>query len=131
MAAPPLPDTPFPLHGPIWANVPWPPRHLWHSRQRDFCNLRMARKRLKFDPVSSSQAPLFLNEESDKCVSASEFDQIAYTPVDFELSLSSSKSGAIDLVPWIIDMPLSEGQQTFERITRSPGSALKMILRAG
>jgi len=53
----------------------------------------------------------------------------AYTPVDFERSLSLIKSGAIDLVPWTVEMPLSEGQQAFERITKSPGSTLKMVLR--
>jgi 2-desacetyl-2-hydroxyethyl bacteriochlorophyllide A dehydrogenase len=53
----------------------------------------------------------------------------AYTPVDFERSLSLIKSGAIDLTPWTIEMPLEEGQQAFERITRNPGSTLKMILR--
>jgi 2-desacetyl-2-hydroxyethyl bacteriochlorophyllide A dehydrogenase len=53
----------------------------------------------------------------------------AYTPVDFERSLSLIKSGAIDLTPWTIEMPLEEGQQAFERITRNPGSTLKMMLR--
>ena len=53
----------------------------------------------------------------------------AYTPVDFERSLSLIKSGEIDLVPWTVEMPLSKGQQAFERITKSPGSTLKMVLR--
>ncbi len=53
----------------------------------------------------------------------------AYTPVDFERSLSLIKSGVIDLAPWTVEMPLSEGQQAFERITKSPGSTLKMVLR--
>jgi threonine dehydrogenase-like Zn-dependent dehydrogenase len=53
----------------------------------------------------------------------------AYTPVDFERSLSLIESGAVDLTPWTVEMPLEEGQQAFERVTKAPGSTLKMVLR--
>ena len=53
----------------------------------------------------------------------------AYTPVDFERSLSVLTSGEIDLSPWTVEMPLEEGQQAFDHMTTTPGSTLKMLLR--
>ena len=53
----------------------------------------------------------------------------AYTPVDFERSLSLLKSGEIDLSPWTVELPLEEGQQAFDHMTTSPGRTLKMLLR--
>ena len=41
----------------------------------------------------------------------------AYTPVDFERSLSLLIGGEIDLTPWTVEMALEEGQQAFDRIT--------------
>jgi threonine dehydrogenase-like Zn-dependent dehydrogenase len=53
----------------------------------------------------------------------------AYTPVDFERSLSLLIGGEIDLTPWTVEMALEEGQQAFERITTNPGDTLKILLR--
>jgi len=53
----------------------------------------------------------------------------AYTPVDFERSLSLLISGEIDLTPWTVEMALEEGQQAFDRITTNPGDTLKVLLR--
>lgn len=53
----------------------------------------------------------------------------AYTPVDFERSLTLLKAGAIDISPWTVEMPLENGQQAFERMTTAPGNTMKMVLR--
>jgi len=53
----------------------------------------------------------------------------AYTPVDFERSLALLKAGEIDLTPWTLELPLEEGQRAFEKMSSSPGSTLKMLLR--
>jgi threonine dehydrogenase-like Zn-dependent dehydrogenase len=53
----------------------------------------------------------------------------AYTPVDFERSLALLKAGEIDLSPWIVEMPLEDGQKAFDRMTTAPGDTLKMLLR--
>lgn len=53
----------------------------------------------------------------------------AYTPVDFERSLSLLIGGEIDLTPWTVEMALEEGQQAFDRITTNPGGTLKILLR--
>ena len=53
----------------------------------------------------------------------------AYTPVDFERSLSLLIGGEIDLTPWTIEMALEEGQQAFDHITTNPGDTLKILLR--
>jgi threonine dehydrogenase-like Zn-dependent dehydrogenase len=53
----------------------------------------------------------------------------AYTPVDFERSLTLLKGREIDLTPWTVELPLEEGQQAFDRMTSSPGDTLKMLLR--
>lgn len=53
----------------------------------------------------------------------------AYTPLDFERSLSLLKAGEIDLSPWTKVLPLEEGQRAFETITQSPGGTLKMVLQ--
>ena len=53
----------------------------------------------------------------------------AYTPVDFERSLSLLISGEIDLTPWTVEMALEDGQQAFDRITTNPGDTLKILLR--
>lgn len=53
----------------------------------------------------------------------------AYTPVDFERSLTLLKAREIDLTPWTMELPLEEGQQAFDRMTTSPGDTLKMLLR--
>jgi threonine dehydrogenase-like Zn-dependent dehydrogenase len=53
----------------------------------------------------------------------------AYTPVDFERSLSLLKAGEIDITPWTVEMPLEEGQKAFEKMSSAPGDTLKMLLR--
>jgi threonine dehydrogenase-like Zn-dependent dehydrogenase len=53
----------------------------------------------------------------------------AYTPVDFERSLTLLKAGEIDLTPWTVELPLEEGQKAFDKMTNSPGETLKMLLR--
>lgn len=53
----------------------------------------------------------------------------AYTPVDFEQSLTLLKAGEIDLTAWTVEMPLEQGQQAFDRMTSAPGDTLKMLLR--
>jgi len=53
----------------------------------------------------------------------------AYTPVDFERSLSLLIDGEIDLTPWTVEMALEDGQQAFDRITTNPGDTLKILLR--
>jgi threonine dehydrogenase-like Zn-dependent dehydrogenase len=53
----------------------------------------------------------------------------AYTPADFERSLSLLIGGEIDLTPWTAEVPLERGQEAFDRITTSPGDTLKVMLR--
>jgi len=53
----------------------------------------------------------------------------AYTPVDFERSLSLLTSGQVDLTPWTVELPLEEGQKAFDIMTTNPGDTLKMLLR--
>jgi threonine dehydrogenase-like Zn-dependent dehydrogenase len=52
----------------------------------------------------------------------------AYTPLDFERSLSLILEGAVDLAPWTAQLPLEEGQQALDLISHTPGSTLKMTL---
>ena len=52
----------------------------------------------------------------------------AYTPLDFRRSLDLLIAGRIDLRPWTQKMPLEQGQEAFERMTRNPGDSLKMML---
>jgi threonine dehydrogenase-like Zn-dependent dehydrogenase len=53
----------------------------------------------------------------------------AYTPGDFERSLALLIANEISLTPWTVELPLEEGQQAFDRMTKSPGDTLKMLLR--
>jgi threonine dehydrogenase-like Zn-dependent dehydrogenase len=52
----------------------------------------------------------------------------AYTPVDFRRALDLLIGGEINIDPWTELMPLEQGQQAFERMSRAPGSTLKMLL---
>lgn len=52
----------------------------------------------------------------------------AYTPVDFRRSLDLLIAGEIDLTPWTVRMPLEQGQEAMDRMSRDPGVALKMML---
>ena len=53
----------------------------------------------------------------------------AYTPADFERALGLLISGEIDIRPWTEELPLEQGQQAFDRMTKAPGNTLKMLLR--
>jgi len=53
----------------------------------------------------------------------------AYTPADFERSLTLLTSGEVDLGPWTAELPLEQGQQAFDRMTKAPADTLKMLLR--
>jgi len=53
----------------------------------------------------------------------------AYTPAEFERALKLLTAGEIDLRPWTTELPLEQGQQAFDRMTKSPGETLKMMLR--
>lgn len=53
----------------------------------------------------------------------------AYTPADFARSLLLLTTGEIDIRPWTAELPLEEGQAAFDRMTKSPGDTLKMLLR--
>jgi 2-desacetyl-2-hydroxyethyl bacteriochlorophyllide A dehydrogenase len=55
----------------------------------------------------------------------------AYTPVDFRRSLDILIAGEIDLTRWTVRMPLENGQQALERMSREPGAVLKMMLEVG
>jgi 2-desacetyl-2-hydroxyethyl bacteriochlorophyllide A dehydrogenase len=55
----------------------------------------------------------------------------AYTPVDFRRSLDLLIAGEINLTPWTVRMPLECGQEAMERMSHSPGVALKMIMEVG
>jgi len=52
----------------------------------------------------------------------------AYTPADFRRALDLLIAGEVDLTPWTVQMPLEQGQQALETISRSPGATLKMVL---
>jgi 2-desacetyl-2-hydroxyethyl bacteriochlorophyllide A dehydrogenase len=52
----------------------------------------------------------------------------AYTPIDFRRSLDLLIAGEINLTPWTVRMPLEQGQEAMERMSRDPGVALKMML---
>lgn len=53
----------------------------------------------------------------------------AYTPADFERALSLLAAGAIDIDPWVRELPLESGQQAFDAMADAPGDTLKMLLR--
>lgn len=55
----------------------------------------------------------------------------AYTPIDFRRSLDLLVAGEINLTPWTVRMPLERGQEAMERMSHTPGVALKMIMEVG
>ncbi|MGA3045119.1 MAG: alcohol dehydrogenase catalytic domain-containing protein [Terracidiphilus sp.] len=79
--------------------------------------LGMAKERSEIDFVTS------IRKEHRVAMS------FAYTPVDFERSLKLLTAGHIDLTPWTVEMPLSDGQKAFDKMTTAPGDTLKMTLR--
>ncbi|MBS1842373.1 MAG: alcohol dehydrogenase catalytic domain-containing protein [Acidobacteria bacterium] len=52
----------------------------------------------------------------------------AYTPIDFRRALDLLIGGEIELDDWTEMVPLENGQQAFEKMTRAPGATLKMLL---
>lgn len=52
----------------------------------------------------------------------------AYTPADFAHALALLGEGRIRLDPWIVEAPLSEGAQWFERLLDAPGNVSKVLL---
>jgi len=52
----------------------------------------------------------------------------AYTPADFKGALSLLIAREIDLDAWTETMRLEDGQSAFEKMTRSPGRILKLLL---
>src|SRR5580658_6412932 len=44
----------------------------------------------------------------------------AYTPADFERALNLLTASEIDLRPWTTELPLEQGQQAFDRMTKAP-----------
>jgi threonine dehydrogenase-like Zn-dependent dehydrogenase len=52
----------------------------------------------------------------------------AYTPADFHRALGLLISGAVDLTPWTEELPLERGQEAMDRISKRPGTTLKMLL---
>lgn len=55
----------------------------------------------------------------------------AYTPPDFLRSFELLLAGEVDLTPWTASLPLSHGQEAFERMSFAPESTLKMLLTVG
>lgn len=51
-----------------------------------------------------------------------------YTPVDFSRSVQLLIAGEIDLDSSTENLPLESGQLAFEKMTKSPGATLKMVL---
>ncbi len=52
-----------------------------------------------------------------------------YTDADFAAAFDLVARGAVDYRPWTDVLPLSEGQQAFERLAADPGDRLKIILK--
>jgi 2-desacetyl-2-hydroxyethyl bacteriochlorophyllide A dehydrogenase len=52
----------------------------------------------------------------------------AYSPANFAAALDLLAAGAIHLDPWIVEAPLAEGGQWFERLLSVPGNVSKVLL---
>lgn len=55
----------------------------------------------------------------------------AYSADDFETALAWIGDGALQLLPWTIEAPLSEGGECFERLVTAPGKLAKILLVVG
>lgn len=52
----------------------------------------------------------------------------AYNPANFAEALRLLSTGSITLAPWIIEAPLAEGGQWFDRLIDAPGEVSKVLL---
>ena len=52
----------------------------------------------------------------------------AYSPADFAEGLQRLADGRLRLDPWIVEAPLAEGGQWFERLLGTPGEVAKVLL---
>lgn len=54
----------------------------------------------------------------------------AYAPLDFDEAFKWLAAGHIQIDPWLIKAPLSEGQTCFERLLSKPGPVAKILLHS-
>jgi threonine dehydrogenase-like Zn-dependent dehydrogenase len=52
----------------------------------------------------------------------------AYTPANFATALELLATGKMRLDPWIVEAPLPEGDQWFQRLVEAPGDVSKVLL---
>ena len=52
----------------------------------------------------------------------------AYSPANFAEAVNQLEAGTLRLEPWIVEAPLSEGGQWFERLLSDPGDVAKVLL---
>jgi len=74
------------------------------------------------DEESTIQANLLIRNEIN--VQGS----FAYTPLDFEDAFQWLAEGRIEIDPWLLKAPLSEGGACFERLLGKPGPVAKILL---
>ncbi|OGV64455.1 MAG: hypothetical protein A3K19_21235 [Lentisphaerae bacterium RIFOXYB12_FULL_65_16] len=54
-----------------------------------------------------------------------------YTPANFAAALDLLARGVVRLAPWIVEAPLADGGQWFERLCATPGGVAKVLLVPG
>ncbi len=59
------------------------------------------------------------------------FGSFAYTAANFAAALDLLGEGAVRLDPWIVEAPLADGDQWFERLIEAPGDVSKVLLVPG
>lgn len=74
------------------------------------------------DEESNIQANLLIRNEINLQGS------FAYTPLDFEDAFQWLAEGRIEIDPWLLKAPLSEGGACFERLLGKPGPVAKILL---
>ncbi len=74
------------------------------------------------DEESNIQANLLIRNEIN--VQGS----FAYTPLDFEDAFQWLAEGRIEIDPWLLKAPLSDGGACFERLLSKPGPVAKILL---
>ena len=53
----------------------------------------------------------------------------AYTPANFAEAIGILERGEMGLDPWIVEAPLGEGGDWFDRLIDAPGDVSKVLLR--